>query len=341
MPSPVPPVESDWACFELSLCPLPKVLHRDPGADPAVQPQLAVVVSDGVLFAARGPPTATATVLHDVQLAGSGQRLLDVPETHLTAVASAAPALLREARLAAAATAAAREAVAAPPTLAPTPAHLAQVATAAADAMRSITVRVPCAVCCCSVQEADTAKISVSDAPPDGWHTKLKAKVAMNLHPELRAQYDLGAANVDANVHPDWRAMLLYPPSLYESGTDDWSVDVCTSCANSLNSRSQTGNPPKSSIANGNYRGFVTSVPELAAVPETVRAACLAHSNCLVSLLYVTTTASNWFTHFTFLRVFCSLCIGRRGRCFGTASPGPSNACACPSTRAPRPQRCA
>ena len=276
------------------LCVSLKVLHQDPDADPLVSPQLAVVISDGVLFAARTSPPAAATVLHDVQLTGSGQRLLDVPDSHLTAVTIADPDHVREARLAAAAAAAAREADEAPPPLAPTPAHLAQVATAAADAMRSITVRVPCAVCCCSVQEADTAKVSVSDGPPDGWHTKLKVKVAMNLHPELRAQYDLGAANGDANVHPEWRAMLMYPPSIYESGTDDWSVDVCTSCANSLNGRSETGNPPKNSIANGNCRGFVTSVPELAVVPETVSA---ANVTCAPELAVHTHTHVNVAPH--------------------------------------------
>ena len=279
----------------IPLCLSLKVLHQDPDADPRVTPQLAVVISDGVLVAARGSPPATATVLHDVQLTGSERRLLDVPVNHLTAVATANPDHVREARLAAAATAAAaRAADEAPPSLAPTPARLAQVATAAADAMRSITVRVPCAVCCCSVQEADTAKVSASEAPPDGWHTKLKVNVAMNLHPELRAQHDLGAANSDANIHPEWRAMLMYPPSLYESGTDDWSVDVCTSCANSLNGRSETGNPPKNSIANGNYRGFVTSVPELAVVPETVSA---ANVTCAPELAVHTHTHVNVAPH--------------------------------------------
>jgi len=93
----------------------------------------------------------------------------------------------------------------------------------------------------------------------------------MDLHPDLRAQYDVGAGDpADANVHPDWRHMLLYPLSLHSSGTDEWSIDVCTSCKTSLDGKS-TKNPPKNSIANGNYRGFVSMMPDLADVPEQVR----------------------------------------------------------------------
>ena len=99
--------------------------------------------------------------------------------------------------------------------------------------------------------------------------TVRQVTATMNLHPELRAQYDLVAADAgDANVHPDWRQMLLFPCSAYPSDTDEWSVDVCTSCTTSLNGRSE--HPPKNSIANGNYRGFASKTPGLADVPEQV-----------------------------------------------------------------------
>ena len=91
----------------------------------------------------------------------------------------------------------------------------------------------------------------------------------MSLHPELRAQYDLGAGDAaDANVHPEWRQMLLFPCSAYESSTDEWSIDVCTSCKTSLDGTSE--HAPKNSIANGNYRGFASKTEGLADVPEQV-----------------------------------------------------------------------
>ena len=155
------------------------------------------------------------------------------------------------------------------PPLVPTAQRLVQIATDAADAMRNISDRVPCGVCCCSVQNVDATEVTVSEAPSPPWLTKLKATPAMNLHAELRAQYDLGADDaVDANVHPQWRDMLLYPPSLYSAGTDEWAISVCTSCCKSLNLSGEK--PPMDSIANGNHRGFSSSVPELAAVKEQV-----------------------------------------------------------------------
>ena len=91
----------------------------------------------------------------------------------------------------------------------------------------------------------------------------------MSLHPELRAQCDLGAGDAaDANVHPEWRQMLLFPCSAYESSTDEWSIDVCTSCKTSLDGTSE--HAPKNSIANGNCRGFASKTEGLADVPEQV-----------------------------------------------------------------------
>lgn len=155
-----------------------QVLYSD---RPHASPELAIVVSDGVLSAAEGSATA---VLHDVRLVGSGRTLFDVPASRLRDVDSATNATQRKARHDAAAAAARCEADAAPPSpsLAPPPSRLAQVATAAAEAMRSISNRTPCAICCCSVQEADSVAVSVSEGPEPRWLEKLKVCV----HPALR-----------------------------------------------------------------------------------------------------------------------------------------------------------
>ena len=115
-------------------------------------------------------------MLHDVMLVGSGRTLFDVPADRLCSIDSVTHGTLRQARLDAGAAASRRQPRSAPsgPALAPGPERLAQVATAAAEAMRSISVRAPCAVCCCSVQEADTVPVSVSESPNPLWLAKLK-----------------------------------------------------------------------------------------------------------------------------------------------------------------------
>ena len=230
-----------------------------------VQPQLAVVTS---LDSSREAAT--------VQLTGS-ERVFTVPITELQPVALAAADVVARARAHAERVGQRRRRlrrladaqVGVTPPLVPTAQRLIQIATDAADAMSNISDRTACGVCCCSVQNVDSAEVSVSEAPNPSWLTKLTATPAMNLHAELRAQYDLGADDaVDANVHPQWRDMLLYPPSLYSAGTDEWAISVCTSCSKSLDLSGKK--PPMDSIANGNYRGFASSVPELAAVKEQV-----------------------------------------------------------------------
>ena len=62
---------------------------------------------------------------------------------------------------------------------------------------------------------------------------------------------------------------LLCPTSLHCSGLGDWCVDVCKTCKSSLDAK-RTVSPPKNSIANGNFRGYASLVPELADLPEPV-----------------------------------------------------------------------
>ena len=160
--------------------------------------------------------------------------------------------------------------------------------------------------------------------------TVRQVTATMNLHPELRAQYDLVAADAgDANVHPDWRQMLLFPCSAYPSDTDEWSVDVCTSCKTSLDGRSE--HPPKNSIANGNYRGFASKTPGLADVPEQVgvrriRATLpLPTTGVLSRVLTLLRIAFNKPT--------------RCGLFFGTAFQGNWSACACLLMKVQHPPR--
>ena len=214
------------------------------------------------------------------------------------------------------------------PLLVPTTQRLVQIATDAADAMKNISDRVPCGVCCCSVQVVDTVEVSVSEAPKPSWLAKLEATPDMNLHAELRAQYDLGADDaVDKNIHPQWRKMLLYPPSLYCVRTDNWAISACTSCSKSLDVTS-TQKPPADSIANGNYRGFASLVPELAAVKEQVGCPHTPRLHAGVSPRFM----------LALTRLPC--CRPRRcGRSFGTAFAGSCNASASPSTPTVPPPR--
>ena len=91
--------------------------------------------------------------------------------------------------------------------LAPSADRLAQVAEAAQNAISDITARTVCAVCCCTVQEASTVPVVVTEQPPTAWHAKLKATPAMRLHAELRAQYTIGDDSAD--VHPLWTEMCV------------------------------------------------------------------------------------------------------------------------------------
>ena len=72
-----------------------------------------------------------------------------------------------------------------------------------------------------------------------------------------------------ASSRPWLRFRLLCPASLYDSGAGEWSVDVCNTCKSSLDNARSTS-PPKNSIANGNFRGRASAVPELSGLPEAV-----------------------------------------------------------------------
>jgi len=112
-----------------------------------------------------------------------------------------------------------------PTVLVPSPDRLAQIAEAAQRAMHDITARAVCAVCCCTVQEADTVSVVVSEEPPPAWHSKLKVTPAMNLHPELRAQYVIGEDGAD--VHPLWTHMC-------GSHKLDWTIALPVPASDSL-----------------------------------------------------------------------------------------------------------
>lgn len=112
--------------------------------------------------------------------------------------------------------------------------------------------------------------INVTEAPDAKWKSKLKAPD--HLHPELRRQHVLGGRDedADADVHPEWSTMLLCPEALHPHADEpgQCAVDVCKRCQRSL--RSVSVRPPKESIANGNWRGSASKVPELAAVEPHV-----------------------------------------------------------------------
>ena len=143
----------------------------------------------------------------------NGVKLSDVPRSRLSTRLEADPAVFQAAELAARRlrerTAAAATAPAGPPAngLAPSADRLAQVAEAAQNAISDVTARTVCAVCCCTVQEASTVPVVVTEQPPTAWHAKLKATPAMRLHAELRAQCTIGDDSAD--VHPLWTEMCV------------------------------------------------------------------------------------------------------------------------------------
>lgn len=142
----------------------------------------------------------------------------------------------------------------------PSPARLAEIGAAAAQDMEDIRDRVPCAVCYCSVKATDTSPTLVNEHPPPKWLSKLKVLQRMNLHAELRTQYQL--QDDDADVHPQWLDMLLCPDSMYSSGHGEWSIDVCDVCRRSLNGTSK--NPPKNSIVSSPWMTLLGQLqPEL------------------------------------------------------------------------------
>ena len=135
----------------------------------------------------------------------NGVKLSGVPRSRLSTRLESDPAVFQAAELAARKV---RERTAAAANgLAPSADRLAQVAEAAQRAVSDITARTVCAVCCCTVQEASTVPVVVTEQPPTGWHAKLKATPAMGLHAELRAQYTIGDDSAD--VHPLWTEMCV------------------------------------------------------------------------------------------------------------------------------------
>ena len=176
-----------------------KLLYLGPLGKNYKKPRLVHIVGS------RGPGNT-----FDVRQA-NGVKLSDVPRSRLSTRLEADPAVFQAAELAARKlrTAAAATAPAGPPAngLAPSADRLAQVAEAAQNAISDITARTVCAVCCCTVQEASTVPVVVTEQPPTGWHAKLKATPAMGLHAELRAQYTIGDDSAD--VHPLWTEMCV------------------------------------------------------------------------------------------------------------------------------------
>ena len=243
------------------------------------------------------------TFFYDVRNSATDATTREVPATELVPVQFLSPLALQQERNA---VAAAR--TNSSPSLTPTAKRLAEIGRKAAADMSEISKRCPCAVCACGVQTTDTTQIKLTEAPPAKWVNKLRATPEMQLHPDLRTQYQLRDDLGD--VHCVWKTMLLYPESQYTSGTDECSVDVCDACNSSLGGTGK--HAPKNSIvsrnkhlvcarstcrvlrfnldtvvqppmklmqllrlnyspqANGNYRGFVQRIPELAALTEAV-----------------------------------------------------------------------
>ena len=207
MPAAASSVGPALASATSGMSPDEAVLHLGPLGKDFKKPRLVHVVGSGDQGTFVDVRQATGVVLSRV----SRSRLLTKPDAD-PAVFAAAELTAQRARTRAAAprlaAAAALRARAGDATsgLAPSPDRLAQVAEAAQEAMSGITARTVCAVCCCTVQEANTVSVVVTDEPPTVWHAKLKATPAMELHAELRAQYTI-ANNGAADVHPRWTDM--------------------------------------------------------------------------------------------------------------------------------------
>lgn len=179
------------------------------------------------------------TSYYDVRNSATGAITREVPATELVPVQSLSPLALQQERKT---VAAAR--TDSSPSLTPTAERLAEIGRKAAADMSEISNRCPCAVCACGVQTTDTTQIKLTEAPPAMWVNKLRATAEMQLHPDLRSQYELRDDLGD--VHCLWKTMLLYPESQYTSGTDECSVDVCDACNSSLSGSAK--HAPKNSI---------------------------------------------------------------------------------------------
>jgi len=252
-----------------ALCVGDEVLFRGPNGASHATPKLAVTLSESSLMITDDG----AEVLYDITLLGTGAAVSNVQASCLQDVRLAKPEVVERARHNAeraqrrakhvatqdntSTAPAGVDEHAAPPTetllpaealqsdsFTPSPARLAEIGAAAAQDMADIRDRVPCAVCYCSVKATDTSPTLVNEHPPPKWLAKLKVLPCMNLHAELRRQYQLH--HDDADVHPQWLDMLLCPESMYSSGHGEWSIDVCDGCRRSLNGSSE--NPPKNSI---------------------------------------------------------------------------------------------
>ena len=125
-------------------------------------------------------------------------------------------------------------------------------ARAFAGAVAAIKEHACCCVCGVATVAAQCKKVPVADPVPAFMAAALECDV-QGLPAQLRAQYAMQQG------HVSWRGLMLEPCGV---SSDGQLAHVCKQCHSAL----KRGNMPKHAIANCNWVGKISMIPELAAL---------------------------------------------------------------------------
>lgn len=141
---------------------------------------------------------------------------------------------------------------------------LGRIAQEAATAIAGVAHRSACMCCQRSVQDDACTTVDLSIPAPSHYAARLKVPANADLPTGLIAFYQL----TGDGVHESWSSLMLCQTSVFTSHDGEPCGSLCGQCRGALKDR-KSEKPPTMSIANGNWWGSASAIPELAELTES------------------------------------------------------------------------
>ena len=141
---------------------------------------------------------------------------------------------------------------------------LGRIAQEAATAIAGVAHRSACMCCQRSVQDDSCTTVNLSTPAPSHYAVRLKVPDNADLPAGLVAFYLVTGDAIDES----WSSLMLCQTSMFTSHDGKPCASLCEQCCGALKDRKSV-KPPTMSIANGNWWGSASAIPELADLTES------------------------------------------------------------------------
>ena len=141
---------------------------------------------------------------------------------------------------------------------------LGRIAQEAATAIAGVAHRSACMCCQRSVQDDSCTTVNLSTPAPSHYAVRLKVPDNADLPAGLVAFYLVTGDAIDES----WSSLMLCQTSMFTSHDGEPCASLCEQCCGALKDRKSV-KPPTMSIANGNWWGSASAIPELADLTES------------------------------------------------------------------------